>query len=172
MRHWGPGCLIDPDNGSTLWDERARSASDRIGSAELDVERDLQREAAIMRWAIHISLAVALLACSGSPAVALDIPPGVNPPTIGYGINRVPCDIGESQTPVPFVGSMEDLIHLCPGDLEVQLYWMQTRLLRRHPCYRIVGYAPDGRLVHVRRCFGFHRSRVAGPLRRHKRLRY
>ena len=28
-----------------------------------------------MRWAIYISLAVALLACSGPPAVAIDIPP-------------------------------------------------------------------------------------------------
>jgi hypothetical protein len=106
-----------------------------------------------MHQAIHISLAAALLASSGPPATAFDIPPGVNLPTIGLGdITRVPCDVWESQTPVPFVGSMEDLIRLCPGDLSVQLYWVQTRLLRRHACYYIAGYVPEGRLVHVRHC--------------------
>ena len=126
-----------------------------------------------MRWAIHIRLAVALLAPTGTPAKAFDIPPGVDRPTIGLGdINRVPCDVWEAQTPVPFAVSMEELIHLCPGDPSVQLYWVRTRILRRRPCYYITVYARDGRLVQVRRCAGFVDTKDPRNLRNSVELRY
>jgi hypothetical protein len=126
-----------------------------------------------MHQAVRISLAAALLASSGPPATAFDIPPGVNLPTIGLGaITRVPCDVWESQTPVPFVGSMEELIRLCPGDLSVQLYWVQTRLLRRHACYYIAGYVPEGRLVHVRHCVERDHPMITSHRGKPRRLRY
>jgi hypothetical protein len=68
------------------------------------------------------------------------------------GINRVPCDAWEASTPVPFTGSMEELVALCPGDLSVQLYQKQVRLLRGRACYVIAGYAPNGRLASGRWC--------------------
>lgn len=113
-----------------------------------------------MRRAIRTGLAISLLLVGGSPVVALDFAPGVNLPTIGFGgIGRVPCEIWESETPVPFVGSTEGLTRLCPGNLSVQLYRLQARLLRRHACYHIEGYAVYGALVHDRRCLPYeHRT--------------
>jgi hypothetical protein len=65
-----------------------------------------------MHQAARIGPAGILLWAAGSPANAFDGAPGVNPPSLGIGINRVPCDVPESQTPVPFVGLIEDLVHL------------------------------------------------------------
>src|SRR5919112_1157769 len=71
---------------------------------------------------------------------------------IGSGaFTRVPCDISEAATPVPFVGALEDLVALCPGDLKVQLYLKQARLARP-TCSVIEGYGPNGRLASVRWC--------------------
>jgi hypothetical protein len=65
-----------------------------------------------MHQAARIGLAGILLWATRSPANAFDGAPGVNPPSLGIGINRVPCDVLEPQTPVPFVGLIEDLLHL------------------------------------------------------------
>jgi hypothetical protein len=82
----------------------------------------------------------------------------LSPPTSGFaiglgGISRVPCNAWESTTPVPFTGSIEDLVALCPGDLSVQVYEKQVRLLRGRACYVIAGYAPNGRRASGRWCF-------------------
>ena len=68
------------------------------------------------------------------------------------GITRVPCNVWESVTPVPFTGSIEDLVALCPSDLSVQLYQKQVRLRRGRTCDVIEGYAPNGRLASARWC--------------------
>jgi hypothetical protein len=68
------------------------------------------------------------------------------------GITRVPCDVWESATPVPFTGSIEDLVALCPNDLSVQIYQRQVRLLRGRTCYVIEGYRPNGRPASARWC--------------------
>jgi hypothetical protein len=76
-----------------------------------------------------LSLALTVLIVGHQPATASDRFPTVILPAIGLGdINRVPCDIWESQTPVPFLGSQEELFNLCPGDLTVQLHRLQRRL--------------------------------------------
>jgi hypothetical protein len=71
---------------------------------------------------------------------------------IGLGaISRVPCNVWESATPVPFAGTMADLVALCPGDLSVQIYLKRARL-GAPGCSAVQGYAPTGRLASVRWC--------------------
>jgi hypothetical protein len=110
-----------------------------------------------MRALIRIALAIALLATAEVPASASDRVARMNLPSIGLGaINRVPCDLWESQTPVPFVGSTKDLLRLCPGALSVQLYRMRAQLARRRACY-FQWYASNGTLMRDRRCLGHER---------------
>jgi hypothetical protein len=88
---------------------------------------------------------------------AMLAPGSLDRPTSGFaiglgGISRVPCNVWESSTPVPFTGSIEDLVALCPGDLSVQVYEKQVRLLRGRTCYVIAGYTPNGRFSAGRWC--------------------
>jgi hypothetical protein len=105
-----------------------------------------------------------------SSQCAFDGAPGVNLPSLGIGINRVPCDAWESQTPVPFVGSIKDLVHLCPGELSVQLYQLQARLVRPGACYYIWWHTSNGTFMGGRHCAVY--DKYMGQARRWKFVRW
>jgi len=114
-----------------------------------------------MRRSACTAVVLSILSVPATPATAWSGVPDIILPAIGLGdVTRVPCGAWESQTPVPFTGSAEDLARMCPGDISVQLRRKRAKLVHRSRCYSLQGYASGGVLVWESHCSGpSHRTR-------------